>query len=46
MTVCIGRERQFEVYVSGAIGAYPSVAVSFEHLEGAAREALSPEGYA
>jgi lactate 2-monooxygenase len=46
MSVGIGRERQFEVYVSGARGVYPSVPVSFERLEGAARKAMSPEGYA
>jgi lactate 2-monooxygenase len=46
MSVGIGRERQFEVYVSGARGVYPNVPVSFERLEGAARKAMSPEGYA
>lgn len=46
MSVGIGRERQFEVYVGGARGVYPRVPVSFEHLEGAARKAMSPEGYA
>ena len=46
MSVGIGRERQFEVYVGGARGVYPSVPVSFERLEGAARKAMSPEGYA
>jgi lactate 2-monooxygenase len=46
MSVGIGRERQFEVYVSGARGVYPSVPVSFDRLEGAARKAMSPEGYA
>ena len=29
----IGRERQFEVYVGGARGAYPRVPVSYERLE-------------
>jgi lactate 2-monooxygenase len=46
MSVGIGRERQFEVYVSGARGVYPTVPVSFERLERAARRAMSPEGYA
>jgi lactate 2-monooxygenase len=46
MSVGIGRERQFEVYVGGAQGVYPRVPVSFERLEGAARKAMSPEGYA
>jgi lactate 2-monooxygenase len=46
MSVGIGRERQFEVYVSGARGVYPRVPVSFERLEDAARKAMSPEGYA
>jgi len=46
MSVGIGRERQFEVYVSGARGVYPQVPVSFERLESAARKAMSPEGYA
>jgi lactate 2-monooxygenase len=45
MSVGIGRERQFEVYVSGARGVYPPVPVSFERLEGAARKAMSREGY-
>jgi lactate 2-monooxygenase len=44
--VGIGRERQFEVYVGGARGAYPSVPVSFEKLEQRARTAMTPEGYA
>ena len=42
----IGRERQFEVYVDGARGAYPSVPVSFDRLEQKARTAMTPEGYA
>ena len=46
MSVGIGRERQFEVYVGGARGVYPSVPVSFERLEQAARKAMSPEGFA
>jgi lactate 2-monooxygenase len=46
MPVGIGRERQFEVYVGGARGAYPTVPVSLERLERAARAAMSPEGYA
>src|SRR5438876_4083497 len=44
--VGVGRERQFEVYVSGARGAYPSVPVSYERLEQRARAAMSPEGFA
>ena len=44
--VGIGRERQFEVYVGGARGAYPSVPVSFEKLEQRARTAMTLEGYA
>ena len=46
MSVGIGRERQFEVYVGGARGVYPRVPVSFARLEQAARKAMSPEGYA
>jgi lactate 2-monooxygenase len=46
MSVGIGRQRQFEVYVSGARGVYPSVPVSFDRLERVARKAMSPEGYA
>jgi lactate 2-monooxygenase len=46
MSVGIGRERQFEVYVGGARGVYPRVPVSFERLERAARRAMSAEGYA
>jgi len=42
----IGRERQFEVYVGGARGAYPRVPVSYELLERNARKAMSPEGFA
>jgi lactate 2-monooxygenase len=46
MSVGVGRERQFEVYVAGATGRYPRVAVSFEALERQARAAMSPEGFA
>ena len=46
MSVGIGRERQFEVYVGGARGSYPTVPVSFARLEEAARRRMSPEGYA
>ena len=46
MSVGIGRERQFEVYVGGARGVYPTVPVSFDRLEQAARKAMSPEGFA
>src|SRR5512145_1532720 len=46
MSFGIGRERQFEVYVSGARGVYPRVPVSFDRLQAAARRAMSPEGYA
>ena len=46
MSVGIGRERQFEVYVRGARGSLPTVPVSLERLEAAARRAMSPEGYA
>jgi len=46
MSVGIGRERQFEVYVGGARGSLPTVPVSLERLEAAARMAMSPEGYA
>jgi lactate 2-monooxygenase len=46
MSVGIGRERQFEVYVSGARGVYPTVPMSHERLEQAARAAMTPEGYA
>ena len=42
----IGRTRQFEVYVDGARGVYPSVPVSVERLERRARETMSPQGYA
>jgi lactate 2-monooxygenase len=42
----IGRERQFEIYVGGARGAYPRVPVSYERLERSARRAMSPEGFA
>jgi lactate 2-monooxygenase len=44
--VGIGRERQFEIYVGGARGAYPQVPVSIERLEQAARKKMSPQGYA
>jgi lactate 2-monooxygenase len=46
MSVGIGRERQFDVYVGGARGVHPRVPVSFERLQGAARKAMSAEGYA
>ena len=46
MSVGIGRERQFDVYVGGARGAYPRVPVSFDRLEQRARKAMTPEGYA
>jgi lactate 2-monooxygenase len=46
VTVGIGRERQFEIYVAGARGAYPGVPVSFDRLEARARAAMTPEGYA
>jgi len=46
MSVGIGRERQFEVYVGGARGVYPRVPVSFERLERAAQKAMSAEGFA
>jgi len=46
MSVGIGRERQFEVYVGGARGVHPTVPVSFERLERAARKAMTPEGFA
>ena len=42
----IGRKRQFEVYVAGARGAYPTVPASFDRLEARARKAMSPEGFA
>jgi hypothetical protein len=44
--VGIGRERQFEIYVDGARGARPSVPVAFDRLEHAARDVMSPEGFA
>src|SRR3989337_2052481 len=44
--VGIGRERQFEGYVGGARGAYPTVPVSLDRLEQRARKAMTPEGYA
>jgi lactate 2-monooxygenase len=46
MSAGVGRERQFEIYVAGARGAYPSVPVSFERLQRAARGRMSAEGYA
>src|SRR5512133_2890976 len=46
MSVGVGRERQFEVYVAGARGTYPSVPVSFERLQHAARTRMGAEGYA
>jgi lactate 2-monooxygenase len=46
MSVGIGRERQFEVYVAGARGSYPAVPVSMDRLQAAARAAMTPEGYA
>ncbi len=46
MSVGIGRERQFEIYVAGARGTYPTVPVSSERLEAAARKRMSAEGYA
>ena len=46
MSVGIGRERQFEVYVGGARGVYPRVPVSFARLQDAARKAMSREGHA
>ncbi len=46
MSVGIGRERQFEVYVGGARGSYPTVPVGFTGLEEAARSRMSPEGFA
>ena len=45
MSAGIGRERQFEIYVSGARGVYPAVPVSIERLEAAARKRMSAEGY-
>ena len=46
MSVGIGRERQFEVYVGGARGEYPAVPVAHDRLEAAARSKMSPEGFA
>ena len=46
MSVGIGRERQFEIYVGGARGSYPRVPVSPDRLERAGREAMSQEAYA
>jgi lactate 2-monooxygenase len=42
----IGRERQFEVYVGGARGVRPRVAVSVERLERRAQDVMSPEAFA
>jgi lactate 2-monooxygenase len=46
MSVGIGRERQFDIYVGGARGAYPTVPVALDRLEVAARTKMSPEGFA
>jgi len=46
VSVGIGRERQFEIYVSGARGVYPTVPVAGDQLEAAARKNMSPEGFA
>jgi L-lactate dehydrogenase (cytochrome) len=46
MSVGIGRERQFEIYVAGARGVYPTVPVSVERLQATARKRMSAEGYA
>ena len=46
MSVGIGRERQFEVYVGGARGTHPTVPVSMERLQEAARKRMSADGYA
>ena len=46
MSVGIGRERQFEVYVGGARGVYPTAPVSFAGLERAAQKVMSREGFA
>jgi lactate 2-monooxygenase len=46
MSVGIGRERQFEIYVNGARGAFPTVPAANDLLEAAARRKMSPEGYA
>ena len=46
MSVGIGRERQFEVYVGGARGVYPTVPVSFERLERGGAQGDVAEGYA
>ena len=42
----IGRERQFEVYLSGVRGEYPRVPVSSERLERRARGAMTAEAFA
>jgi lactate 2-monooxygenase len=46
MSVGLGRERQFEIYVNGARGAFPTVPASNDSLEAAARRKMSPEGFA
>src|SRR6476659_5072572 len=46
MSVGIGRERQFEIYVGGARGTYPVVPVSGDRLRRAARSRMTSEGYA
>ena len=46
MSVGIGRERQFEIYVAGARGVYPTVPVSVDRLQATARKRMSAEGYA
>src|SRR4026207_1158408 len=46
MSVGIGRERQFEIYVGGARGTYPTVPVSVDRLEADARKQMSAAGYA
>ncbi len=40
-----GSERQFAVYLAGLQGQRPSIPVSYEELEGRAREKLTPEAY-
>jgi lactate 2-monooxygenase len=42
----IGRERQFEVYVSGSRGVLPRVPVSLERLERRAQDVMSREAFA
>ena len=41
-----GLERQTDVYLSGVSGSRPRVPLSFDDLEDAARQAMSPEEYA